>query len=146
MILMRVDLPAPLSPTSPVISPVGMLKGSVLQGDDRAETLADPFHAKKSVRHLCTVDHGRQALSMARSESPSRPSEPFPGKTMSPPISGRPATCESASLQSASDIGGPQSPATAGSRFEIGLHDRQRLFPGDLSTTEESADAIQVGG
>ena len=77
------------------------------------------------------------APSIARSEAPLSPIRAIPGKTISPPMSDRPATCESVSLQSASDIGGPQSPATAGSRFEIGLQDRQRLFPGDFDHRSE---------
>ena len=64
---------------------------------------------------------------------------------MSPSISGRPATCESVSLQSEFDIGGPQSPATAGSRFKSACRTGSVFFPATL-TTEETADAIHVGG
>src|ERR1700687_1837306 len=92
------------------------VKGGVLQGYDGAEALAHSFHPKQGVRRLCGAVYHRPAPSAARSESPLPPIRAIPGKTIRPAISDRAATCDSVSLQSASDIGGPQSPVMAGPR------------------------------
>ena len=121
------------------------VKAGVLQGDDGAEAPADAFRAKQRVRYICGTVHNCFALSIARSEAPLSLTRAVPGKTISPPMSDRPATCESVSSQLASVIGGPQSPTMAGSRFESACKTGSVFFPA-TSTTGASVEATQLGG
>ena len=145
MILMSVDLPAPLSPTSPVISPVGRSMAASCKATTAPKLLLTRSTRSRASGIFAKSSNYRLAESIARSEAPLPPSRAVPGKTINPPMSDREETCESVSLQSASDIGGPQSATTAEFRFESACKTGSVFLPATL-TTAASVDATHVGG
>ncbi len=65
--LMRVDLPAPLSPTSATTSPGDDLEVDLGQGLDGAEALADPLQAKQMAPLSCVSPLQRSGQDLVRS-------------------------------------------------------------------------------
>src|SRR5580704_15600292 len=124
---------------------LGNRERHVFERDDRAEVLVDPSSPQNRLRRgFGGVGH-RQTCVIARRAAPLDSINARPGNTISPAMSLCLPTWFKQALKFSADIGGPQSAASFGSRFESACTTGS-VFTPVVSDTFLKADPTQAGG